>query len=79
MANTSAKPSTKGRPRPSKRPEPAPSSGPLRLTPHTEAHIRAMVEGQGFNNPSLRVLLSEVECLRAENAELRGRLGEPNA
>lgn len=75
MANTTPKPMTK-RDRHPKRPEPAPSSGPLRLTAHTEAHIRAMIEGQGFNNPSLRVCLSEIDALRLELAEVREELAE---
>lgn len=47
-----------------------------RLTPPVEAHIRSMTEAPGFNSPSIRVLLNEVDALRAERDELRARLGE---
>jgi hypothetical protein len=46
-----------------------------RLTPPVEAHIRAMVEGSGVNQPSVRVLLTEIDCLREELAELRAQKG----
>jgi hypothetical protein len=46
-----------------------------RLTPAVEAHIRAMTEAPGFNSPSIRVLLNEVDYLREELAELRAREG----
>jgi hypothetical protein len=56
-----------------KRPSPR---GPRRLSAQTEAQIRTMIEQPGFRAPTVALLMQEVDALRAENAELRGRLGE---
>lgn len=76
MANTTPKPPAPSRRRPSKQPQSAPPTGPHRLSADVEKHIRAMVESKGFNSPSIRVLLTEVDCLRLELAEVRTELAE---
>jgi hypothetical protein len=55
----------------------APRTAPSRhrLTPPVEAHIRAMVEGSGVNQPSVRVLLTELDAVRAERDALAAELG----
>jgi hypothetical protein len=46
-----------------------------RLSAATEAQIRSMIEQPGFRAPTVALLLQEVDALRLELAELRGRLG----
>jgi hypothetical protein len=46
-----------------------------RLTPAVEQHIRAMVEGSGVNQPSVRVLLNELDAVREERDAMVAELG----
>jgi hypothetical protein len=51
------------------------STEPRRLTPATEEHIREMIAGPGFNSPTIRVCMLEIDALRAELAEERAKYG----
>lgn len=74
MANTTPKPPTKGRPRPSKRPEPA--SGPHRMSAEMREIVRQMVESPGCTNAYLRMTYQELELVTAERDAALARLGE---
>lgn len=76
MANTTPKPSTQGRPRPNKRSQAAPASGPHRMTPVMFDQVRQKIESPGFNNPLLRMLYQELELVTAERDAALARLGE---
>lgn len=54
----------------------APEGSSRRLSAATEAQIRAMYEQPGFNSPTIRVLLIELDAVRAERDAALARLGE---
>lgn len=53
---------------------PKPSTKPRRLTPAVEQQIRDLVAEPGTNLPSIRILLAEIDALRAELADSDARL-----